>query len=77
MSLENQSAKEGLQALLGAFVVAVIGNRGVVAIIPDFILRDEYGDIRGIFGLPLAVGTVVLFGMAFRWICQMQGHDPD
>lgn len=75
MTQKRQSRGGALLSLAGAILIAVIANRGVVAIIPDFILRDVYGDIHGIFGLPLVIGTVIVFTVSWRWLTRLQGYD--
>jgi len=53
----------------------VIAVRGLISIVPDIILRDSYGDIRGIFQLALGVLAIVVFSGVTKWIDTYVGSD--
>ena len=54
-------------------LAAVIVVRGTVSIVPDAILRDSYGDIRGIFLLVFCLLGIAVFAAAGKAFEQFKG----
>ncbi len=65
---DGQEVKRNLVGLAGGVVAAAIVVNGILAIIPDEILRDRYGDVHGLFQLALSVIAVVVFTASWRWL---------
>ena len=65
--MDSQHFRRNLLCFFGGILAALIVTKGIVAIVPDVILLDRYGDVRGIFQLALAVVAITVFGASWRW----------
>ncbi|RVT41710.1 hypothetical protein [Sphingobium algorifonticola] len=66
--MTNQDFKRSVAGACGSALAAVVVVKGIIAVVPDVILLDKYGDVRGIFQLGLAIIAITIFGAAWRWI---------
>ena len=66
--MDGQQFKRNLLGFSGGILVALIVVKGIIAIVPDAIMLDRYGEVRGIFQLTLAVMAIAIFGAIWRWL---------
>lgn len=66
--MDGQQFKRNLLGFSGGILAALIVVKGIIAIVPDAILLDRYGDVRGIFQIALAVVAITIFGASWHWL---------
>ena len=73
MDENPKTLSQNLGTLAVGILAAVIFVKGTIAIIPDAILRDKYGDIQGIFQLAFGVASIVIVGGIGKWFEEFMG----
>jgi|GEM_PF-1260129 len=65
---DDEPRRAGWKGLLGGLLAAIVIVNGLMATVPDSLLRDDYGDVRGLFQLALAVIGVTSFAATWHWL---------
>lgn len=66
--MDEKSLARKLFDIFASVLATAIVVKGIVAVVPDMVLLNRYGEIHGIFQLALAVIALMTFGATARWL---------
>lgn len=64
--MDGKEFRRSCLGMFGGILAALVVVKGIIALVPDFLLLDGYGDVRGVFQLALGVIALGVFSATWR-----------